>query len=82
MFGILIDNIFAMSAGHVFQQTVDIHMGTNCIDDVLSLSLNNSSFGDFVDRIYPIELEKRDTTNTARSVSYLDLHLEINIEGL
>ena len=26
------------------------------IDDVLSL--NNSRFGDFVDRIYPIELEK------------------------
>ena len=26
-----------------------------CIDDVLSL--NNSRFGDFVDRIYPIELE-------------------------
>jgi len=30
------------------------------IDDVLSL--NNASFGDFVDRIYPIELEIKDTT--------------------
>ena len=29
------------------------------IDDVLSL--NNSRFGDFVDRIYPIELEIKDT---------------------
>ena len=29
------------------------------IDDVISL--NNSRFGDFVDRIYPIELEIKDT---------------------
>ena len=41
------------------------------IDDVL---------GDFVDRIYPIELEIRDTTDTDRSASYLDLHLEIDSE--
>jgi hypothetical protein len=45
------------------------------IEDVLSL--NNSRFGDFVDRINPIELEIKDTTNTDRSDSYLDLHLEI-----
>ena len=32
------------------------------MDDVLSL--NNSRFGDFVDRIYPIELEIKDTTDT------------------
>jgi hypothetical protein len=31
------------------------------IDDVLSL--NNSRFGDFVDRIYQIELEIEDTTD-------------------
>ena len=46
------------------------------IDDVLSL--NNSRFGDFVDRIYPIEFEIEDTTDTDRSASYLDLHLEID----
>jgi hypothetical protein len=44
------------------------------IDDVLSL--NNSRFGDFVDRIYPIELDLKDTTDTDRSASYLDLYLE------
>jgi hypothetical protein len=44
------------------------------IDDVLSLI--NSRFGDFVDRIYPIELEIKDTTDTDRSASYLDLYLE------
>jgi hypothetical protein len=49
------------------------------IDDVLSLS--NSRFGDFVDRIYPIELEIKDTTDTDRSASYLDIHLEIDSEG-
>ena len=32
------------------------------IDDVLSL--NNSRFGDFVDRIYSIEFEIKDTTDT------------------
>ena len=49
------------------------------IDDVLSL--NNSRFDDFVDRIYSIELEIEDTTDTDRSASYLDLHLEIDSEG-
>ena len=49
------------------------------IDDVLSL--NNSRFGDFVDRIYSIEIEIKDTSDTNRSASYLDLHLEIDSEG-
>jgi hypothetical protein len=49
------------------------------IDDVLSL--NNSRFGDFVDRIYPTELEIKDTTYTNSSASYLYLHLEIDSEG-
>ena len=117
MLELLIDNIFVMFGGRVFQQTVGITMGTNCaplladlflysneadfiqwllkknekklarslnftfryIDDVLSLY--KSRFGDFVDRIYPIELEIKDTTATDISVSYLDLHLEIDSEG-
>jgi hypothetical protein len=49
------------------------------IDDVLSL--NKSRFGDFVDRIYPIELEIKDTTDTDTSASYVDLHLEIDSAG-
>ena len=49
------------------------------IDDVLLI--NNSRIGDFVDRIYPIELEINDTTDTDWSASYLDLHLEIDSEG-
>ena len=116
MLEFLIDNIFVMIGGSVFQQTVDIPMGTNCalladlflfsyeahfIQGLLKknekklarsfnftfryiydvLSLNNSRFGDFVDRIYPIELEVKDTTDTDRSPSYLYLHLEIDSEG-
>jgi len=50
-----------------------------CIDDVLSLNI--SRFGDFVDRIYSIELEIKDTSDTDTSASYLDLHLEIDSEG-
>jgi hypothetical protein len=40
------------------------------------LLLNDSRFGDFVDRIISHELEIRDTTNTDRSASYLDLHYQ------
>jgi hypothetical protein len=47
----------------------------------MSLSLNNSRLGDFVDRIYPIELEIKDTTDTDTSASYIGLHLEIDSEG-
>jgi hypothetical protein len=115
MLEFLIDSIFVIFGGRVFQKTVGIPMGTNCapllvdlffysyeayfihgllrknekklsrsfnfkfryIDDVLSL--NNSKFADFVDRIYPTELEIKDTTDTDRSASYLDLHLDIDI---
>jgi hypothetical protein len=117
MLEFLIDSIFVIFGGRVFQKTVGIPMGTNCapllvdlffysyeayfmhgllrknekklsrsfnfkfryIDDVLSL--NNSKFADFVDRIYPTELEIKDTTDTDGSASYLDLHLDIDSEG-
>jgi hypothetical protein len=49
------------------------------IDDVFSLT--NYNFGDFVDRIYPISIEIKDITDTDRSASYLDLHLETESEG-
>ena len=46
------------------------------IDDVLSL--NNSMLGDIVDRIYTIEHEIKDITDTDTSASHLDHHLEID----
>jgi hypothetical protein len=38
--------------------------------------------GDFVDRIYPIEHEIKDTTDTAMSASYLDLSILTVSDGL
>ena len=35
-------------------------------------------FGDYLHRIYPNELEVKDTIDTQKSASYLDLHLEID----
>ena len=110
---LLIDNLFVIFGGRVFQQTVGIPMGTNSvplladlflywyeadfiqeplkknekklarsfnftfcyIDDVLSL--NNSSCGDFADRIYPIELEIQGVTETAKSAHTLTYTLTI-----
>ena len=59
--------------------TLSFNFTFRYIDDVLSL--NNSRFSDFVDRIYPIELEIKNTTDTDMSASNLDIHLEIDNEG-
>jgi len=41
------------------------------IDDVLSIS--NYKFGDVVDHLYPVEIEIKDTIETAMSASYIAL---------
>ena len=41
------------------------------IDDVLSI--NNPKFGNYIDDIYPAELEIKDTTDADHRASYLDL---------
>lgn len=46
--------------------------------NVLSLSTGNVWFDEFLDHIYPNELEIKGTTNTLKSTSYL--YLEINYE--
>ena len=46
------------------------------IDDVLTI--NNSRFGDYLDIIYPSELEIKDTTDSEKYVNFLDLHIEID----
>jgi len=43
-------------------------------DDLLLI--NHSRIGDFVVSIYIVELEIKDTTDTARCASYLDLYLK------
>ena len=49
------------------------------IDDVLSL--NNPKFGDYLEVIYPTELEVKDSIESINSASYLDLQLEYDIQG-
>ena len=48
-------------------------------DDVLSL--NNSWFCDYLHHIYLNELEVKNTTDTQKSTSYLDLHIDIDNRG-
>jgi hypothetical protein len=110
MLGFLVDNIYVVFGDQVFQQSVGIHMGTNCaplfadlflysyeaefvqkllrennkktshtfryIDDVLSI--NNHNFHNYVDLIYPDELNIKDTTESDKSTSYLDILLNID----
>lgn len=52
----------------------------SCIDNVFSLK--NLIFGDYVERIYPIELEIKYTTDTIKSGSNLDLRLDMDDNGL
>ena len=39
------------------------------------LSINNPVFGNYIDDIYPAELEIKDTTDADHRASYLDLDL-------
>jgi hypothetical protein len=54
-----VKNVFLFSPNCFFIRMRHTSYRGFYIDDVLSL--NNSKFGDFVDRIYPIELETKDT---------------------
>jgi hypothetical protein len=69
-------SVASLLAATLYQDTIILNLPLS-----LSISKFNISFDDFVDRIYPIELEIKDTTDTDRSASYLDLHLEIDSEG-
>ena len=117
MLEFLVDNIFVVFGGKVFQQIVGIPMGTKCaplladiflysyeaefiqsllstgkkklasqfnftyryIDDVLSI--NNPDFENYLDQMYPAELEIKDTTESNTSASLLDLLLSIESDG-
>ena len=45
------------------------------------LSLNNPKFNDYIDVIYPEELEIKDTTDAPKWADYLDLHLVFDEDG-
>ena len=69
MLDFLIDNIFVLFGGQVFQQTIDIPMGTICASlfanlflyayDADFLSLSNSWFSDYLHHIYAMSLKLR-----------------------
>jgi hypothetical protein len=59
----------AMSFNHTFRY----------IDDVLSI--NNHIFHNYVHLIYPAELEIKDTIESDKSASYLDILLNIDFNG-
>jgi hypothetical protein len=48
---------------------------------VKNVSFVNSGFVDYLHLIYQNELEVEDTTDTQKSASYLDLHLQIYNTG-
>ena len=50
------------------------------LDDVLSLK--NTKFPEYLEFIYPGELEIKETTETAASTSYLDCYLYMTMESL
>jgi uncharacterized protein (UPF0335 family) len=43
--------------------------------------LNKPKLGDYIDRIFLIESEIKDIRNTAKKISYLDLHLQNDSES-
>ena len=45
------------------------------------LSINNIDFGNYLEQMYPAELENKDTTESNTSASYLDLLLSIEYDG-
>ena len=45
------------------------------------LSINNPEFENYLDQMYPVELEIKDTTESNTSASYLDLLLSIGRDG-
>jgi hypothetical protein len=52
---------------------MSFHNTFRYIDD--ALSINNHNFHDYVHLIYPNELEIKDTTESYKSASYLDIIL-------
>ncbi|KAK3105542.1 hypothetical protein FSP39_000096 [Pinctada imbricata] len=57
----------------------DFNFTDRYIDDVLSI--NNPKLADYLSRIYPSELEVKETTEANNSASYLDIMLSYDTDG-
>jgi hypothetical protein len=63
----------------MMKSTVSFNNTFRYIDDVLSI--NNQNFNNYVHMIYTDELEIKDTTESDKSASYLDILLNIDSNG-
>jgi hypothetical protein len=88
MLEFLIDNIYEVVGGQVFQQSVGVSMGTNSLADLLWPSIRHFDISTTfyllstcVDLIYPNKLEIKDTTECSTSASYLDALLKLDTKG-
>ena len=64
--------------GKFKKQKTSFNLTFRYIDDVISL--NNPNFSDYIDVIYPKELEIKDTTDAPKWANYID-HLEFDKDG-
>ena len=71
--------MYVMKSLNIPKSIIILSFTFSYLDDVLLL--NSYLLGDFVKSIYSIYREIKDITDTARSVSYLDLHLKIDSGG-
>ena len=69
---------FLLSTGRK-QLTSRFNFTYRYIDDVLSINIQE--FENYLGKIYPVELEIKDTTESNTSASYTDLHLSIGRDG-
>ena len=53
-----------------------IHLTLHYIDDVMSLNIGK--FSEYLDTIYPSELEIKDTSDSLNLVDFLNLYLQID----
>ena len=71
--GEFVQSLLKAGKKHLAQQ---LNFTYSYIDDVLSL--NNTKFAEYLEFIYPCELEIKETTETVASSSYLDCYLYID----
>ena len=76
MLDFLIDNIFVMFGGRIFQQTVGIPMGTNCAPLLADLFLY--SYEDYFIQSLPQGKEKKSSQSLGFTFCYIDDILLLN----
>ena len=81
MLEFLVDNIYVVFAGNVFQQIVGIPIRTNCAPFLAEIFLYSYEAEFYMGQMYSVELEIKDKTEGNTSATYLDLLLSIGRDG-